>query len=72
MLLAVLSVCSEKGLTDADTDSLDGADEMPVEPAPSFEEIRWRRQEIKNKILAVGMERCKKYSQCSGLYLSFF
>jgi hypothetical protein len=54
MLLAVLSVCSEKGLTDADTNSLDGVDEMPVEPAPSFEEIRWWQQEIKNKILAVG------------------
>jgi serine/threonine-protein phosphatase 2B catalytic subunit len=54
MLLAVLSVCSEEELTDVDADSLEEADEMPAEPAPSPEEIQRRRQEIKNKIIAVG------------------
>jgi serine/threonine-protein phosphatase 2B catalytic subunit len=51
MLLAVLSVCSEEELTDADTDSIA---EMPAELPPTAEEIQNRRQEIKNKILAVG------------------
>ncbi|TFK21382.1 serine/threonine-protein phosphatase 2B catalytic subunit [Coprinopsis marcescibilis] len=46
MLLAVLSVCSEEEL---DTDSEDEAKE-----AQAAEEIRLRRQQIKNKIRAVG------------------
>lgn len=53
MLLAVLSVCSEEELTDADTDSTEGT-EVLAGPAPTPEEIQRRRQEIKNKILAVG------------------
>ena len=53
MLLAVLSVCSEEELTDADSDSIEGT-EVPTDIAPTPEEIRRRRQEIKNKILAVG------------------
>lgn len=46
MLLSVLSVCSEEEL---DTDS---EDEVKEEKAA--EEIRLRRQQIKNKIRAVG------------------
>jgi serine/threonine-protein phosphatase 2B catalytic subunit len=51
MLLAVLSVCSEEELSDAD--STEGV-EIPAELPPTPEEIQRRRQEIKNKILAVG------------------
>jgi serine/threonine-protein phosphatase 2B catalytic subunit len=51
MLLAILSVCSEEELTDADADSIA---EMPAELLLTAEEIQHWRQEIKNKILSVG------------------
>jgi serine/threonine-protein phosphatase 2B catalytic subunit len=51
MLLAVLSVCSEEELTEADSDS---GDEKPGEPELSPEEKQRRRQEIRKKIMAVG------------------
>lgn len=53
MLLAVLSVCSEEELTEADIDST-GEVEIRTELPPMSEDIQRRRQEIKNKILAVG------------------
>lgn len=53
MLLAVLRVCSEEELTDVDGDSSEGT-EVPADISPMPEEIQRRRQEIKNKILAVG------------------
>ncbi|KAG6856514.1 hypothetical protein H0H87_003602 [Tephrocybe sp. NHM501043] len=49
MLLAVLSVCSQEELSEADADS---GDEM--EPGLSAEESQKRRQEIKKKIMAIG------------------
>ncbi|KAF8066941.1 Metallo-dependent phosphatase-like protein [Lyophyllum atratum] len=53
MLLAVLSVCSQEELTEADSDSGDETT-MQVEPGTSPAEIQRRRQEIKNKIMAIG------------------
>jgi len=56
MLLAVLSVCSAEELESSSEESTDVSDEdddklgeLPVSP-----EISARRQQIKNKILAVG------------------
>lgn len=51
MLLAVLSVCSQEELTEADSDS---GDEAAASTGPSPAERQRRRQEIKNKIMAIG------------------
>lgn len=51
MLLAILSICSQEELVEADSDS-DGDAGADVKSTP--EEIQQRRQQIKNKILAVG------------------
>ncbi|KAG6908292.1 hypothetical protein DXG01_005393 [Tephrocybe rancida] len=52
MLLAVLSVCSQEELSEADGDS--GDETSSVDPGMSPAEIQKRRQEIKSKILAIG------------------
>ncbi|TFK34693.1 Metallo-dependent phosphatase-like protein [Crucibulum laeve] len=52
MLLAVLSVCSQEELDDTDSDSEDGA--RRGEGGSNGADIQARRQQIKNKIMAVG------------------
>ncbi|KAG6889554.1 hypothetical protein C0995_016681 [Termitomyces sp. Mi166 len=52
MLLAVLSVCSQEELSEVDGDSGDEA--AGIEPGMTPAEIQRRRQEIKNKIMAIG------------------
>ena len=55
MLLAILSICSAEELEESSeesTDVSDGEDPKFREPVPP--EISARRQQIKNKILAVG------------------
>ncbi|KAG5638516.1 3',5'-cyclic-nucleotide phosphodiesterase (PDEase) (3':5'-CNP) [Sphagnurus paluster] len=51
MLLAVLSVCSEEELTEVDSDEETVAS---VDQAMSPADVQRRRQEIKNKIMAIG------------------
>ncbi|KAF5381810.1 hypothetical protein D9615_005581 [Tricholomella constricta] len=51
MLLAVLSVCSQEELTEIDSDEETAAS---MEPGVSPDEVARRRQEIKNKIMAIG------------------
>ncbi|RDB30000.1 Serine/threonine-protein phosphatase 2B catalytic subunit [Hypsizygus marmoreus] len=53
MLLAVLSVCSEEELTEADSDSGDETGTL-VDTGASQADIQRRRQEIKSKIMAIG------------------
>lgn len=54
MLLAVLSVCSREELEDESSSSDDEADRAIVSEAMSPADVSARRQQIKNKILAVG------------------
>lgn len=55
MLLAVLSVCSQEELEDESSSSDDDeADRAIMNEAMSPGDISARRQQIKNKILAVG------------------
>ncbi|KNZ76531.1 Serine/threonine-protein phosphatase 2B catalytic subunit [Termitomyces sp. J132] len=53
MLLAVLSVCSQEELSEVDSESGDEAI-GGIEPGMTPAEIQKRRQEIKNKIMAIG------------------
>jgi len=53
MLLAVLSVCSPEELED-DLSSDDAADRALIDQATTADMRATRRQQIKNKILAVG------------------
>ena len=51
MLLAILSICSQEELEESSSDTETETDEQqPHRP----EEVSKRRQQIKNKILAVG------------------
>lgn len=52
MLLAVLSVCSQEELSEIDSESGDEA--LGIEHGMTPEELQRRRQEIKNKIMAIG------------------
>jgi serine/threonine-protein phosphatase 2B catalytic subunit len=54
MLLAVLSVCSREELEDESSSSDEEAERAIVSEATSAEDSTARRQQIKNKILAVG------------------
>ena len=55
MLLAVLSVCSQEELEDESSSSEDEeADRAMLDEAMSPGDLSARRQQIKNKILAVG------------------
>ena len=54
MLLAVLSVCSREELEDESSSSDDEAERAIVSEAMSPTDASARRQQIKNKILAVG------------------
>jgi len=54
MLLAVLSVCSREELEDESSSSDDEAERTMVSEAMSPGDLSARRQQIKNKILAVG------------------
>lgn len=60
MLLAILSICSQEELVDSDSESGEGkTDEVATA------ELAARRQEIKNKILAVGrMQRVFQLLRC--------
>ncbi len=51
MLLAVLSVCSEEELGETDSDS---DDLQALADAAQLGDYQQRREEIKNKVLAVG------------------
>jgi hypothetical protein len=63
MLLAVLSVCSEEELEDTSSDEDDTRTIADLGLTPS--EIAQRRQQIKNKILAVGrMQRVFQILRC--------
>lgn len=61
MLLAVLSVCSQEELDDSDSDS----DSATREPGRSPADVQARRQQIRNKIMAVGrMQRVFQLLRC--------
>jgi len=53
MLLAILSICSDDELVEAESDE-DAAARGAGEPPQSPTELAHRRQQIKNKIMAVG------------------
>jgi serine/threonine-protein phosphatase 2B catalytic subunit len=53
MLLAILSICSEEELEETDSES-DEETRALADAAMSPEEHQQRRQQIKNKIMAVG------------------
>ena len=63
MLLAVLAVCSEEALEeDSESSASEGDETRTVPDAPAISE---RRQQIKNKILAVGkMQRVFQLLRC--------
>ncbi|KAG6886349.1 hypothetical protein C0992_004467 [Termitomyces sp. T32_za158] len=52
MLLAVLSVCSQEELSEVDSESGDEA--LGLETGMTPEDLQRRRQEIRNKIMAIG------------------
>lgn len=62
MLLSILSICSEEELEDSDSDEASTIADL----AMSSTEIQQRRQQIKNKILAVGrMQRVFQLLRCA-------
>jgi serine/threonine-protein phosphatase 2B catalytic subunit len=62
MLLAILSICSQEELEDSSSDGEEG-DKQTI-PSPAAE-VAHRRQQIKNKILAVGkMQRVFQLLRC--------
>lgn len=55
MLLAILSICSEEELVESDTDTEDDAETKTLADAVAGNaEYTARKQQIKNKIMAVG------------------
>ena len=54
MLLAILSICSEEELTEDGDSSSDDDTRTLAEAAMSPTEYQARKQQIKNKIMAVG------------------
>jgi serine/threonine-protein phosphatase 2B catalytic subunit len=72
MLLAILSICSEEELSEADSESSGEDDETQgISPTLSAEEQAARRQAIKNKILAVGrMQRVFQLLRCVHSFFS--
>jgi serine/threonine-protein phosphatase 2B catalytic subunit len=70
MLLAILSICSEEELGDSSTDGEED-EKQPIPDVPTPAEVSQRRQQIKNKILAVGkMQRVFQLLRC--VWLSYF
>jgi serine/threonine-protein phosphatase 2B catalytic subunit len=54
MLLAILSICSAEELEESSEESTEVSDDDGGKVAPIPQDISARRQQIKNKILAVG------------------